>query len=273
MSKKRQTVTSSTLRVLYAHSGNKCAFPECIQPVFEDNGLYTGICCHIEAYSPKGPRYNTATSIEEKNSDSNLILLCSRHHTIIDSDVELYSVAKLKALKNNHEKQYKEEERNLNNLMLIQINRQMDSFYDKLSYIDKQNEIDQKITIDYNIDIETNISLLEEKLNDLFSIHTLLGESDSSINTDEFLTKIKVDKALVDAIPYYENPFELRHWEIHHLAIPNISSKITLYFELLKIKLFELLLEKDTGNTEIQKKLTEQRYRYEELYSNIYYAD
>lgn len=51
---KRKAIKPDTYRVLYARSGNKCAFPGCCTPIFEDNNQLTGECCHIEAYSEGG---------------------------------------------------------------------------------------------------------------------------------------------------------------------------------------------------------------------------
>lgn len=80
---KRKSIKSDTYRVLYARSGNKCAFPGCSTPIFEDNNQLTGECCHIEAYSKGGPRYNALLSDDDKNSYDNLILMCSRHHKLL----------------------------------------------------------------------------------------------------------------------------------------------------------------------------------------------
>lgn len=38
----RKSIPNITLRFLYGKSGNKCAFPDCNEPIFEDNGLLTG---------------------------------------------------------------------------------------------------------------------------------------------------------------------------------------------------------------------------------------
>ena len=84
---KRKAIKPETYRVLYARSGNKCAFPGCCTPIFEDNNQLTGECCHIEAYSEGGPRFNMSLSDDDKNSYDNLILMCSRHHKIIDGNL------------------------------------------------------------------------------------------------------------------------------------------------------------------------------------------
>ena len=89
---------------LYAHSGNQCAFPGCCAPIFEDDGLYTAECCHIKAANPGGPRYDASQTAEDRNGLDNLMFLCSRHHTIVDADVETYTTEKLQQIKQEHEK-------------------------------------------------------------------------------------------------------------------------------------------------------------------------
>ncbi len=69
----RNKIPVNTLRLLYAHSGNCCAFEGCCNPIFEDDGTLTGECCHIEAYSSHGARYNERLTNEEKNGYDNLI--------------------------------------------------------------------------------------------------------------------------------------------------------------------------------------------------------
>lgn len=64
---------------LYARSGNRCAFLECPQKLFEteqDSDTNFSNICHIEEYAPNGPRYNEYLSDDEVNGVDNLILLC-----------------------------------------------------------------------------------------------------------------------------------------------------------------------------------------------------
>ena len=83
--------TSATVRGLYARSGNRCAYPECFAPLVEDNDIITGEVCHIKARRAGGPRYDERQTEKERNSLANLILLCSRHHKIVDSEPNKYT--------------------------------------------------------------------------------------------------------------------------------------------------------------------------------------
>ena len=92
-----------TIKKLFALSGNICAFPECKIPIVEAVGTITGEICHIHAQNKGGPRYNANQSEEERHEFGNLILLCKRHHKIIDDDPNIFSVDLLQEIKAEHE--------------------------------------------------------------------------------------------------------------------------------------------------------------------------
>jgi hypothetical protein len=143
----RKSVDANTLRFLYGKSGNKCAFPDCCEPIFEDDGTLTGECCHIEAFSQGGARFNPDTIIEDKNAEDNLILLCARHHKIIDTHPQEYTTERLREMKQTHEQQYSRGARELNNHMLFALQRSMAEYWNKLQLIDAQDTTDLKIKI------------------------------------------------------------------------------------------------------------------------------
>lgn len=98
-------------KILWGKSGNICAFPACntllIKSVneAEDNLISViGEECHIVAEEQNGPRGKSNLSKEERNKYNNLILLCSPHHKEVDDHENIYTIEKLKAFKNNHEK-------------------------------------------------------------------------------------------------------------------------------------------------------------------------
>jgi len=98
------TIAISTVKRLFAVSGNRCAFPKCPIPLVDsESGTLTANICHIRARSPEGPRYDPAQTDEQRNDFANLLLMCPVHHTVIDADDESYTVARLEQLKAEHE--------------------------------------------------------------------------------------------------------------------------------------------------------------------------
>lgn len=59
--------------------------------------------CHIKAGSPKGPRYDAGQTEAERHGFANLIIMCSNHHKVIDTDLKTWTVDRLVELKKRHE--------------------------------------------------------------------------------------------------------------------------------------------------------------------------
>jgi hypothetical protein len=101
--------TRTTVKKLFARCRNRCAFPECSAPIVEDNDTVTGIICHIRARNPGGPRYSAKQTEEQRHDAENLILMCSRHSKVIDSEPRRYTVTMLEAFKAAHERPFENE--------------------------------------------------------------------------------------------------------------------------------------------------------------------
>ncbi|HAV13313.1 MAG TPA: hypothetical protein DCX06_07480 [Opitutae bacterium] len=96
------SVQVSTVKRLYAKSLNQCAMPKCTAPIII-SGISVGEICHIKARRKKGPRYDSELSLKEKDSYSNLLLLCRTCHKLIDSDQLTYTPELLSEIKSIHE--------------------------------------------------------------------------------------------------------------------------------------------------------------------------
>lgn len=104
--------TVSTLKTLFALSGNRCAFPKCTNwLVDEQSGTLVGKVCHIKAKrsGPGSKRYDKDQPDEERHGIGNLITLCPKHHDVIDDDEESYTVERLTKMKADHEARMREE--------------------------------------------------------------------------------------------------------------------------------------------------------------------
>ena len=90
------------IKLLFARSGNRCAFPKCRAPMAINNTL-TGEVCHIKGVRPGSARHDPGQLDVERHVYANLILMCPTHHTVIDDDEEAYTVERLRKIKATHE--------------------------------------------------------------------------------------------------------------------------------------------------------------------------
>ena len=90
------------VKLLFAKSGNRCAFPRCKAPMALDDTL-VGEVCHIKGARPGSARFDPHQSASHRHHRDNLILICPTHHTVIDDDENSYTVERLLQLKREHE--------------------------------------------------------------------------------------------------------------------------------------------------------------------------
>lgn len=93
----------STVKKLFALSGNRCAFSECLNPLVDGSGTVTGEICHIRGRKKGSARFDPSQTDEERHGFDNLVLMCPSHHTVIDDNEEVYTVEALLEIKRKHE--------------------------------------------------------------------------------------------------------------------------------------------------------------------------
>jgi hypothetical protein len=86
-----------------------CSFDGCQKElVLTDPGGYfvydIGEVAHIVAHSPAGPRGPSTGDSKQSIRESNLILFCPTHHTLVDSAPQTYTVEVLRQMKARHER-------------------------------------------------------------------------------------------------------------------------------------------------------------------------
>src|SRR6266571_768033 len=107
-SKLTMTVPLKEQKILLLRSGNRCAFAGCGEMLVSPGGtpeepVVTAEVAHIVAESIDGPRGDYPLPVERRNEQSNLLLLCAKHHKIIDEKLQYYTVERLRQLKEDHE--------------------------------------------------------------------------------------------------------------------------------------------------------------------------
>lgn len=103
-------ISGKTIKILWANAAGRCAFPGCRMKLCTDGasaglGYVVGEMAHICGDRPNSNRHDVTLGEEDRDGYPNLLLLCPTHHTLIDKpeNEEVYSVAVLRALKEQHE--------------------------------------------------------------------------------------------------------------------------------------------------------------------------
>jgi hypothetical protein len=91
-----------TIKRLFAVSTNRRSFPNCTEPLVEGKTV-VGEVCHIKSARKGHPRYDANRTDADRNGFDNLILLCRKHHKIVDNAVDEFPPALLTEMKRAHE--------------------------------------------------------------------------------------------------------------------------------------------------------------------------
>ncbi|WP_026966582.1 hypothetical protein [Algoriphagus terrigena] len=268
----RQSPNAETLKYLYVLSGNVCAYPDCSHPIFNNDGLYIAQLCHIHAAEKGGQRYNHEQSDEERRSSDNLLFMCHRHH----KETDPLTADALRSMKQDHESQFTEKGREATQNMIRQVLLEINSYWDQLSR--KSFEFhDLKIERDFNKGVLGLLDELEEHFQSVMSYCDICAQSDSSQRLHEdlstLLSKVGIKKDILEKVPYYENPFVNRNWELHNIGRPNFNSHFKLTLHQLRVKIIEELLKSDPKNGDLRDILNKFRDDFDENYTNSYYVD
>lgn len=98
-------VTPHVKRVVWVRDGGCCALCRdrlLLAGVDSEQPLFRGEVAHIVAEQRDGPRGASTLTPQQRNHQSNLLLLCFDHHAEIDTRVDDYSVERLHRLKDDH---------------------------------------------------------------------------------------------------------------------------------------------------------------------------
>lgn len=98
----RVSISVQDRKRLWGRAASRCAFPDCRQELIEemtgDQGdVLVGQEAHIIGRNSDGPRGKSDLTAAQRDTYENLILLCARHHIIIDNDVKAYPLELLEA--------------------------------------------------------------------------------------------------------------------------------------------------------------------------------
>lgn len=138
------TISEKDRKILWARSGNRCAFCKCEVLVHGDavnDSAVVGDECHIFSNKKTGPRYKSCDLSDSHDISSNLILLCRTHHKMVDDQSKKYSAEVLVQLKRSHENWVKQKLDNGTESKPIRIKRIPNNIPKQLIRLSNGNEI------------------------------------------------------------------------------------------------------------------------------------
>jgi hypothetical protein len=259
----RKPVTTSTLRHLFSHSGNRCAHPECDHILVNDDGVFVAQVAHISAAEPGGPRYDADLSDDYRRSAANLILLCYRHHREMDLNPDI-KVTDILEQKHLHERKFREGGFDPGPETLNAISAEQEAFWSNVLVI---NELARR---DFNlvreIDVEAGFYELCEQVGAAINRLEDVAQSQFEVVTyiDQMVVPFLRQKGFVppaddgrwDLYPHGYG-FERWVWEAANLAAPNWAQHARNSLLQAQVKYAELARRSDLSDAKAEKKLKE----------------
>ena len=273
----RRQPSATTIKALFAKSGNQCAFPECSEVLVRGKNLYVGRVCHIEAASPRGPRYNDQMSDEDRRDISNLMVLCHPHHVEIDSDPNTFTTKSLRVMKLNHEASVADSSFTIGDDILRRIQEDTTNYWVNLERINRLEHPVPKLSV--SIDAEASalhlVKRIDTELARLRQLTESFASADEGLEEElqECARKLGWEFDRYQAVAYYERPFFNRNWELHNLGVPNAFEELAILLTQLKIRLLEMALRESPRDKDIERQLAESRAELEAKARSAGYAD
>ena len=92
----RDEFPKAVAETLAERVGNRCSNPGCRKPTSgphteDEKALNVGVAAHITAASPRGPRYDTSLTTDERKGVGNGIWLCQSCAKLVDNDEARYT--------------------------------------------------------------------------------------------------------------------------------------------------------------------------------------
>lgn len=94
-------ISEKSYKVIWGQFAGRCCLcrEEVIHETEQSGASLVGEVAHIVGERPDAARGNSPLSVEERNDPDNLLLLCRKHHKIIDDDPANYTVERLQQAK------------------------------------------------------------------------------------------------------------------------------------------------------------------------------
>ncbi|PXX17925.1 hypothetical protein C8R27_102165 [Nitrosomonas ureae] len=230
----------------------------------------------MEAAESKGERYNPTQNDEQRRSFDNLLILCHKHHVETD-EVEEYPIQRLREIKATHEAAHGKKTFKVDESVIFQLESEMLKYW---ADVEKANNFEY-VAPEFSVEIDKNKSpkelfaALYEAASNLEEFTNMLREWNYTLDNEirSFLLKAGYDTTSYDAIPYYENPFANRAWEIHNLGIPNKFTDLTTLLLQVEVRFLEEYLKTHANDGVTTLRFKEAKTELMEMARSAGYAD
>lgn len=272
----RKVPTGSTIKALFAKSGNRCSFPGCQHLLVNGKNQFIANICHIQAANVGGPRYNPDQTDDERRDYKNLILLCYQHH-VETNDVNEYPVEKLINMKHVHETSSDKETYVVDESFIGALAVEMDKFWSDIELLNTIKHVfpERAVPIDTKGDFLDTIHHISETLDGLETLSEYIRISDEELYQDllDFLKQNGYDISHVKKVPYYDNPFVHRNWEVNNIGFRNSYTKLRIYIVQLQIQYLEEYIKVNSSDKEAMNLFERLKNEFRQIAQNSGLAD
>lgn len=242
--KRRLKPTKVTVRLLFARSGNQCAFPECRAHLIEDDDLLVGEIAHITAALPGGPRYDPTLTREQRRDPDNLLLLCLRHHRVVDARVELFTAETLRKMKADHEATVVVRMSYWAPAVVVQaVAEQLDSFWRAVEFAQREEHPvpEYAVPVDGSLDFEELLGAVDHAAESIRRHARTLVRLDREVRRPHSLFEVSCLGLpnLATRLAMTRAHLAVRHWADLHAALPS-DAEVALRLEEAKAELLRL---------------------------------
>ena len=268
--------TKEDYRLLFARTGNQCAFPGCNHPLIDEDDTFVAQVCHIEAARPGGPRYNSDMTDEDRRSVKNLMVLCYRHHKKTD-DAESYDASCLRRMKREHESRFSEHLYEIPEPTLQRILEEQQSFEQLVARVNSEwlASFDLAMDLQFSDDPSEHLNEIRDRVSDVDNLLSRVSDFLDDLPTDiaDFLDSLGYDSAVYRGVPYYDNPFVHAFWESLALGVPNSMKRIMFHSMALEAHICFAKLRVDPNDPTIRAELERLKSQLLELASSLILHD
>jgi len=272
----RKAPLPTVIKALFARSGNECAFPGCTQRLVNQKNQFIGQLCHIEAANAGGERYNEHQNDDDRRAYENLILFCYPHH-IETNDVRAFSLQELRRMKSAHEQKFQTQSFNVSDDLVSKLMSDMESYWRQIEVLNtiEHDMPDLAIEVNAKGTFREIIALARGLVKDIEEVDEYFDESDRLLMPDllKFLEQNGIDSTKIRSVPYYENPFVHRNWEMRNLRLRNDIKKLRIALLHVEIKFLEEYLKVSPGDATAAGRFEELKNAFKEIAQKAIHVD